>query len=326
MPSVIIYVETNQLFTFLISLQISVAFATQTFAREDTTNSLETESLRVVDILRKRGFVVGTPEWNTDDVTIWKQYDVIVLCNVVNYFAQPGTFEKWLDRLLSMGKYIVNSAEVTRWNMHKTYLRDLESHDVPVPETVYLKATEATLGIVKQIGKDKEWENVVVKPSVGAGSYNCFLYKCFSPTTPSEIADMEKLTKSSELILVQEYLPSIKTEGEYGLVYINGEYSHAVLKRPLADDFRLRKNYNYTNLATIPEAMRQLGDKVHAVLSEMNYDTTYSRIDIVRRSSGELVLLEFEALEPRLFLDENPRAAEKLADVLNEKILKAIKA
>ncbi len=106
--------------------------------------------------------------------------------------------------------------------MHKTYLQDLEFQDVPVPETVYLKAREATIGIVKPIARDKKWENVVVKPSVGENSHNCFLYKCLSPTTQSETTEMEKLTRPSELILVQEYLPSIKTEGEYGLVYING--------------------------------------------------------------------------------------------------------
>ncbi len=46
-----------------------------------------------------------------------------------------------------------------------------------------------------------------------------------------------------DVYLVQPFQPEIQTEGEWSLIFIDGEYSHAVLKRPAAGDYRVQNDF-----------------------------------------------------------------------------------
>jgi len=43
--------------------------------------------------------------------------------------------------------------------------------------------------------------------------------------------------------LIQQFIPEIQSDGEISLVYIDGQFSHAVLKRPRAGDFRVQQEH-----------------------------------------------------------------------------------
>ena len=42
-------------------------------------------------------------------------------------------------------------------------------------------------------------------------------------------------------VLVQPFLNAIQAEGEWSLLFYGGAYSHAVLKRPRQNDFRVQR-------------------------------------------------------------------------------------
>ena len=42
--------------------------------------------------------------------------------------------------------------------------------------------------------------------------------------------------------MIQPFISEIEREGEWSLMFIDGEFSHAVRKRPTAGDFRVQRN------------------------------------------------------------------------------------
>ena len=45
---------------------------------------------------------------------------------------------------------------------------------------------------------------------------------------------------ATRAMLVQQFQPTIATDGERSLIYIAGRFTHAVVKRPKAGDFRVQ--------------------------------------------------------------------------------------
>ena len=52
--------------------------------------------------------------------------------------------------------------------------------------------------------------------------------------------------------LVQQFVDEIETDGEWSLVFFDGAFSHAVIKRPLAGDFRVQEDFGGSAEARMP--------------------------------------------------------------------------
>ena len=106
-------------------------------------------------------------------------------------------------------------------------------------------------------------------------------------------------------LLVQEFVPEI-ADGETQYVLFDGKVSHAVLKRPLAGEFRTNSAFapDVELLVRLPAAT----ERVEAMVQRMAVRPLYARVDVVMRGTVP-VLLEFEVNEPGLWLDVAPRSA-----------------
>jgi glutathione synthase/RimK-type ligase-like ATP-grasp enzyme len=120
-------------------------------------------------------------------------------------------------------------------------------------------------------------------------------------------------------VLVQAFLEEVQTLGEWSLIFIGGEYSHAVLKTPGEGDFRVQEHLGGRVQAAEPPD--RLVDQGGTILAEVSKEVLYARVDGVNRN-GELVLMELELFEPSLFFDHAPRAAERFATAF-ERLAKA---
>jgi hypothetical protein len=112
-------------------------------------------------------------------------------------------------------------------------------------------------------------------------------------------------------VAVQELLTEVVETGELSLVFFDGTYSHAALKRPAAGDFRVNSDYQGTVEPFHPDAglVRQAGAAL-AVLDEI---PLYARVDGVVRDGG-LLVTELELIEPSLSLVLAPGSATRFAD------------
>ena len=95
--------------------------------------------------------------------------------------------------------------------------------------------------------------------------------------------------------LVQPFIESILSEGEWSFIYFNGELSHVLLKKPAANDYRVQGIYG----GTVQIAEPRLDDHAQAdtVLAKLPFDVLYARLDFVRVGQ-QLSVIEVKLIEP----------------------------
>ena len=263
------------------------------------------------DALRKHGISALPAVWN-DAAVDWSGFDAVLLRTTWDYFEHPATFHAWLDRLEADGVPVLNPPPVLRWNADKRYLRDLERDGVAVVDTRWADASDVPALLEELAG-----QAVVVKPAVSGGAWH----------TARGVAGSAELAASVARIppalhcLVQPFVPEIVDEGEWSLLFFGGEFSHAVLKRPAAGDYRVQSQFGGTAepLDPGPALIAAARDAIAASERRTGAATAYARVDGVR-SGGRFVLMEIELIEPSLFFAGNAGAAARFADVLAARV------
>lgn len=190
---------------------------------------------------------------------------------------------------------LFNDPALMRWNTRKTYLAELEAAGVPTVPTLFgTPSAEA----FDQFGTDE----LVVKPQVSAGSH-----------LTQRVRRGEPLPLLPDA-MVQPFLPAIQSEGEYSLFFIAGALTHAIVKRPAGNDFRIQPQFGGRNERWHPDA--EALAVADAALRAAPGPVTYARIDLVRRLDGRLALIELEAIEPDLYFEHGPGVLERLAEAV----------
>ena len=118
--------------------------------------------------------------------------------------------------------------------------------------------------------------------------------------------------------MLQPFMPQVVEEGEWSLLFFAGEFSHAVLKRPRGDDFRVQAEFGGSADPVEPPAA--LRDGAARVLEAVEGPWLYARVDGVRAKDGGFLLMELEMLEPSLFLGTHGPAAARFADAVRRRV------
>ena len=106
-------------------------------------------------------------------------------------------------------------------------------------------------------------------------------------------------------MLVQPFLASVATSGEWPLIFFSGRYSHAASKRvtlPSAgsvDDLFAAETNTFHSATRTQVDIAQAA--VQVVASSIGMPT-YARVDLVNDDEGRPCVLEVELIEPSLFL------------------------
>ncbi|HRP09384.1 MAG TPA: hypothetical protein PLL69_12945, partial [Gemmatimonadales bacterium] len=193
-----------------------------------------------------------------------------------------------------------NPAGTVRWNSDKSYLDELGRAGIPVPATAVIRqGSDRELdSVLHQLGTDE----VVVKPLIGAGGYRTHRMR----------AGMDRAWRDAvghEDLLVQEFIPEVVSDGEWSLLHFGGEYSHAVLKRASAGEFRVQPQHGGEWESREPA--REIRAAAARVLAAVQHPWLYARVDGVMTRRG-FVLMELELIEPQLFFEASPDAARRL--------------
>ena len=119
--------------------------------------------------------------------------------------------------------------------------------------------------------------------------------------------------------MVQPFLPSVVDEGEYTFVFIDGEFSHGVLKRAAEGEYRIQSLYGGREEDYTPAASDlATAEAVVAALPFTNL--LYCRVDMARLPSGELAVMEAEAIEPYLYPEQGPGLGRRLAAAIRRRL------
>jgi hypothetical protein len=128
------------------------------------------------------------------------------------------------------------------------------------------------------------------------------------------------LHESGRVVLVQPYLDAIDTVGETALIYVDGEFSHAVRKDPLLPAAIVHpvEGPSLYVEETIEARAPSEGElavgaaATAAVRHRFGADQLYARVDLLAGPDGP-VLVELELTEPSLFLQHSAGAATRFA-------------
>lgn len=178
---------------------------------------------------------------------------------------------------------LLNPPALLAWNTRKTYLSELEAAGVPTVPTLFGSSALAEAAF-DRFGVDE----LVVKPQVSAGSDRTARLRRGETAIALDAA------------MIQPFLDAIRTEGEYSLFFFGGAFSHAIRKRAAQGDFRVQPQFGATIEAWTPDAEAMA--VARAANAAVPPGAVYARVDLVRRGDGRLALIEYEAIEPDLYL------------------------
>lgn len=262
----------------------------------------------IIPHLAARGLDAEPVAW--DAPAAWDSYRAVVLRSCWDYHLRPAEFAAWLARMAELKVPLWNPPEIVRWNMEKTYLRDLAARGVAVPPTAWLARGAAP--DLAALLRERGWPRAVVKPTISATAHDTWV------TTPATAAaDQPRLAAQlvSSAAMLQQFVGEVIDAGEWSLIFFSKRFSHAVLKRSRPGDFRVQDDFGGT--ATPAEPAPWLIAQAQQMLSYVEAPLLYARVDVVE-SGGQMLLMELELIEPSLFLAESPDAPARLAQVIYE--------
>jgi glutathione synthase/RimK-type ligase-like ATP-grasp enzyme len=270
--------------------------------------SLTEDDRLLLNPLHDRGFAAEPVVWN-ESTFAWQSCDAVVIRSCWDYHLKPEEFLRWIASLETAGVRIFNSGALIRWNTDKTYLRDLESRGIGIVPTLWSEPG-APVDLRAQL-HELGWTKAVIKPRVSATAHRTKLVTAEDAASAQELFDQ---LCNGVGVMVQKFMHSITTEGEWSLMFFGGQFSHAVLKKPHAGDFRVQNDFGGTSrIADPPRCTLEAAARTLRSVEP----SIYARVDGVVED-GQFLLMELELIEPALFLESHPAAPSRFADAIKE--------
>ncbi len=273
-------------------------------------NILDEDRL-VTEALEKRGLTVTRTNWDNPDYD-WTKTSFALFRATWDYFDRFKEFSVWLNSVNTKTQ-LINPISLVRWNMDKHYLHDLHLHGINIPPTFFIEIGDARS--LSELVKITGWKDCILKPAVsGAARHTYKLH-------PSNLLDHEGIFKkliSVESMLLQEFQHQVMTKGEIAFMLFGGKFSHAVLKKAKAGDFRVQDDFGGTLHDYTPNQSEI--DFAEHIVSTCNPLPVYARVDVIWDNNNRLCVSELELIEPELWFRKNKLAPEMFADAVVKEI------
>lgn len=236
----------------------------------------------------------------------WDEFELTVIRSTWDYSSRHLAFLEWAKDV----PHLFNPYEVVRYSIDKHYLGDLATRGHLVVPSFFA-----------DVGSDPEFPDgdFVVKPAVGAGSMDAARYKAYE--TEGAQGHVQRLHDLGRDVIIQPYVASVDERGERALVFIDGEFSHAMTKGAMLNVEELDRNrlYRWERMSVAegePEALALARD----VLEGLGFGPLlYARVDLVHTRAG-WALMELELVEPSLFLSFDGEAPGRLARAIARRL------
>jgi hypothetical protein len=255
------------------------------FMMDALRGPFETRGLRLEDV-----------SW--DDAKVdWASYAGVIIGTTWDYWDRLEEFLAALDRIEAQTR-LFNPSALVRWNIRKTYLRDLEAKGAQLIPTLWLDVADeaAAKAAFDTLGAG----DVVFKRQVGAGAKD-----------QHRVTRGEAIPEMRHPMMAQPFMPMIQTEGELSFIFIDGSFCHALVKRAQPGDYRIQSTYGGREEKITPSADDLTSAK--AIIAALDEPPLYGRVDMLRGADGGLLLMELEVIEPYLYPVEGPELGERMA-------------
>lgn len=256
--------------------------------------------------LEALGWQVEQVPWRSGNAR-WDDVDAVYIGTPWDYPEDVDRFLAVLEQIDASRAVLVNPLALVRWNLPKTYLRDLESRGAAIVPSRW--GEHLVPGALEASFDELAAERLVVKPVVSTNARDTFLLA----RDEARNAEPELLRVFGRRAFVaQPFIEQVQSEGEYSLFYFGDAFSHAIVKKPKARDFRVQEEHGASiDAVTSPEsALVAAADRI---LELVRPAPAYARCDLVRGPDGRFLLMELELIEPSLYLRMHPDAPARFA-------------
>lgn len=260
--------------------------------------------------LEDLGWDVVTVSWR-DEQTEWSDFAAVVIRTTWDYQRNPEKFLVVLSRIEASAAHLENQIDIVKWNLSKEYLLEMDARGIPIVPTLWAERYDAESfdRWLDRLGSNE----VIVKPVISATAEHTYRLKSYDP-------ELRKVF-GQRGFMVQPFLGSVVSEGEFSLCYFDGEFSHAILKQPVPGDFRVQEEHGGTITAITPDpALFAAGQKA---VDQVKPTPLYARVDLVRGPDSKLLLIELELIEPSLYLRMDKNAPVRFAEALDRRVGKS---
>jgi glutathione synthase/RimK-type ligase-like ATP-grasp enzyme len=260
--------------------------------------------------LKELGWLAEEIPWSRDGVK-WSRYDAVVIRSTWDYQSDADRFLDVLAEIDRQGPRLLNPLSICRWNMHKSYLRDLQERGVPIVPTAWRDRLDES--VLDGLADELQSERLVVKPVVGANADDTYRLERRADTAHRQAA---LRVFADRPLMAQPFIDSICDAGELSLFYFAGHYSHAIAKTPQAGDFRVQEEHGGRIESTFatPDVLRA----AERVMQSIGQTLLYARVDLVRLPDGTLALMELELIEPSLYFPYHEPAPRLFAQAFHD--------
>ena len=271
-----------------------------------------------VEELRRAGLAVEPVVWGCPVQPLRRRYDLVIVRSPWDYMDSPELRERfvaWLAELREAGVPTENPPGLMLWLIDKRYLLDLEAAGV---ETVPTEVVEKGASVSLAERFDRRGP-LVVKPALSAAGVG--LEFIASRQEACSFQGSFDALCARETYLVQPFVPEIRLAGEWSLVYLGGEYSHALHKRPAPGAILCHAERGGSLAFTPPpRGVVAVADRaIAAVAARGGGAPLYLRIDVLETGDGPRVS-ECEGVEPELFFRARPGSERRFCELVQRRL------
>lgn len=280
------------------------------FLTMDTLDEFEVYDELLVEPLSRRGWSVNMVSWRNREID-WNAFDAVIIRSPWDYQQDASLFMKVLEEIDRSSARLENALDLVRWNIDKTYLKELEEKGILIVPTIWgehLKNNQ-----LPEAFEQFSNQELIIKPTISANADDTFRVKRdLDPEVEAEIL----CTFHSRSFMIQPFMKSIIAEGEFSLFYFGGEYSHSILKTPGKGDFRVQEEHG--GILTSVEPETKLLQRAKQTMASLEPQPLYARADFVRTADNDFALMELELIEPSLYFNMDPDSPGRFARIFDE--------
>jgi glutathione synthase/RimK-type ligase-like ATP-grasp enzyme len=270
--------------------------------------------------LAGKGWKTELVSWRTPNVN-WAKFDVVIIRSPWDYQDDADAFLAVLHEIKAVGVPLDNSIETVKWNIDKIYLADLSQKEVNIVPTLWQDtfSSDKLDGYFEHFNTDQ----IIIKPRISANADNTFWLK-------KDSAMLEKMNLEQAFehrnFMVQPFIETVLSEGEFSMFYFDGQYSHAILKTPKEDDFRVQEEHGGRLKLITPETglVNQSEETLATITEVIGEMPLYARLDFVRvpaNNKGQVfALMEAELIEPSLYFNMDSESPQRFADAFEQRM------
>jgi len=261
----------------------------------------------LVTPFNQEGWEVETVSWHNKEVD-WNAFDYVIVRSTWDYQQYPAEFQACLEVIASSTATLLNPLNLMKWNIEKTYLKDMQKQGVDIVPTVW--ADTFSVEFLEAQFSHFDTSTLVIKPILSANADDTF--KVTRENLPSLLPTLVTCF-SHRKHMIQPFAQSIVDEGEYSLFFFNHKYSHGILKTPASGDFRVQEEHG-GQLTLISPTEDMLRVAIQS-LQAMPTKALYARVDLVR-INNLWAIMELELIEPSLYFNLDKASPERFVQAM----------